>query len=175
MKKPHAITFLHDAKKSHLWWVSHANAIVEGRPVEQDEVPLHATECAFGCWYYGNGSALSQLPAFRKIEVPHLHLHEIYLHIHVLLKVGKKEQDTSRLGRLLGARHQVKAEKAAAAAEAQALLADLKAASLEIVRHVDDLLAQLLALSEAEFDALMTAQGLGNRPQKPSLVIQNVA
>ncbi|WP_305242801.1 hypothetical protein [Sulfuriferula sp.] len=35
--------------------------------------------------------------------MPHLHLHEIYLHIPVLLKVGKKEQDTSRFGRLLGA------------------------------------------------------------------------
>ena len=175
MKKSHAITFLCDAKKSHLWWLLHASAIVEGRPVEQDEVPLHATECAFGCWYYGNGSVLSPLSAFQKIEAPHLHLHEIYLHIHVLLKVGKKEQDTSRLGRLLGAGYKLKAEKAAAAAEAQALLADLKTASLEIVRHVDDLQAQLLALSDAEFGALMAAQGLGNRPTKLSLVIQKVA
>jgi hypothetical protein len=175
MKKAHAITFLHDAKKSHLWWVSHASAIIEGRPVEQDEVPLHCTECAFGCWYYGNGSVLSQISAFQRIDEPHQRLHAIYLHIHVLLKVGQKEQDNSRLGCLLGAGRKLKAEKQAADAKAHALLQDMKAASREIVAHVDDLQAVLLAMRDAEFDALMAAQGFGNAPPKLSLVKQIVA
>jgi hypothetical protein len=175
MKKSHAITFLRDAKKSHLWWVSHASAIVAGHPVEQDEVPLHSTECAFGCWYYGNGSVLSPIPAFRRIDEPHQRLHDIYLRIHVLLKVGQKEQDNSRLGRLLGTGRKLKAEKQAANAEARSLLQDMKAASREIVAQVDDLQAVLLAMSDVEFDALMAAQGLRNTPPKLSLVTQKVA
>lgn len=175
MKKSDALRFLCEAKKSHLWWLSHATAIVAGHPVEQVEVPLHCTECAFGCWYYGNGAVLSQIQGFRQIEQPHTHWHEIYLEIHVLLKVGKKEQDTSGLGRLLGAGRKLKAEKAAAAAQAQALLVDMKTASREIVEHVDALQAQLLAMSDAEFDTLMAAQGRTSVPPTLRLVKQKIA
>jgi hypothetical protein len=93
----------------------------------------------------------------------------------VLLKVGQKEQDNSRLGRLLGTGRKLKAEKQAANAEARSLLQDMKAASREIVAQVDDLQAVLLAMSDVEFDALMAAQGLRNTPPKLSLVTQKVA
>jgi hypothetical protein len=46
---------LRNAKKAHIAWVQRANALIEGLPVEQQQVPVNCTECKFGIWFYGEG------------------------------------------------------------------------------------------------------------------------
>ncbi|MCA6064271.1 CZB domain-containing protein [Thalassolituus marinus] len=66
------------AKTAHLRWRAYAMALSSGYAVEEGQLPLQPTECQFGCWYYGAGQELKNLPAFKAIEAPHQRLHKIY-------------------------------------------------------------------------------------------------
>ncbi|GAB4303160.1 MAG: hypothetical protein Kow0096_25110 [Thiohalomonadaceae bacterium] len=85
MDKKQVITHLRAAKSAHIKWRSYAQAIVAGLPVNEDQVPVIHTDCAFGKWYYGPGQKLSSLPGFQAIETPHEALHSIYMQIFKLL------------------------------------------------------------------------------------------
>lgn len=76
---------LRKAKQSHKRWVSYASALIEGIPIEKDQVPINYTDCEFGSWYYGDGQALSGLREFKEIEDPHSQLHTLYMQIFALL------------------------------------------------------------------------------------------
>jgi hypothetical protein len=161
MNKADIITRLRDSKKAHMSWVTHAHALVEGMDVAADKVPVHGTECGFGCWYYGEGQLLSQLNGFRKVEDPHLKLHDIYLIIHKHLAVRSQEDTTSALGRLFGAGKKLEADKAEADARARELFTQLKMVSKEVSAHLDDMENQLIGMDEAAFGKLLSAQGIG--------------
>lgn len=90
---------------------------------------MHSTECAFGCWYYGSGQVLSKLAAFRKLEVPHLMLHDVYLDLHKLLLVAEKQDSASLFRRVLSCGKKPTEEKALALARAGALFTGLKLVS----------------------------------------------
>lgn len=93
------------AKLAHLTWVSNAFALIQGMPLEAEQVPLKDTECAFGKWYYGeNAKMLAHLPSFREIEPVHSRLHEIYSEIFTILFDHQPEAETQHL---LGATHDV--------------------------------------------------------------------
>lgn len=160
MNKADIITRLRDGKKAHLTWVTHAHALVEGLGVGQEKVPVHGTECGFGCWYYGAGQVLSPLAAFRKVEDPHLKLHDIYLEIHKLLRVADKEDTSGLFGRMLGSGKKLAEEKAAAQARAHTLFTELKMVSKDIAGHLDELQQQLIEMDDAKFAALLSAQGV---------------
>ncbi|MEW6647935.1 MAG: CZB domain-containing protein [Pseudomonadota bacterium] len=85
MDKKQVITHLRAAKSAHIKWRSYAQAIVAGLPINEDQVPVIHTDCAFGKWYYGPGQKLSSLPGFQAIETPHEALHSIYMQIFKLL------------------------------------------------------------------------------------------
>lgn len=85
MDKKQVITHLRAAKSAHIKWRSYAQAIVAGLPVNENQVPVIHTDCAFGKWYYGSGQKLSSLPGFHAIETPHEALHSIYMQIFKLL------------------------------------------------------------------------------------------
>ncbi len=160
MNKAEIITRLRDSKKAHMTWVTHAHALVEGLSVAEEKVPVHGTECGFGCWYYGEGQILSQLAAFRKVEDPHLKLHDVYMEIHKLLRVADKEDTSGLFGRMLGSAKKLAEEKAAAQAQAHQLFAELKQISRDIASHLDDLQQQLIEMDDAKLDAMLSAQGV---------------
>ncbi|MBL4661653.1 MAG: CZB domain-containing protein [Alcanivoracaceae bacterium] len=84
------ITKIRKAKMAHKRWVGHASAMIEGIPVEKDQVPINYTDCVFGHWYYDEGQNLSSLKEFKEIEEPHVELHLIYMEIFQILFKKKK-------------------------------------------------------------------------------------
>lgn len=85
MDKKQVISHLRAAKSAHIKWRSYAQAIVAGLPINEEQVPVIHTDCAFGKWYYGPGQKLSSLPGYHAIETPHETLHAIYMQIFKLL------------------------------------------------------------------------------------------
>ena len=82
---------------SHKRWVGHASAMIEGIPIEKDQVPINYTDCNFGNWYYDEGQNLSSLDEFKEIEDSHTELHNIYMEIFKILFEQKKRSFFSKL------------------------------------------------------------------------------
>ena len=91
------INRLRSAKTAHLGWVSRAGALIEGKAVDKEKIPVLPTDCIFGTWYYNDGKALAHLSAYHDIEQPHNELHQIYAEIFALLFGKEKGSFISRL------------------------------------------------------------------------------
>lgn len=91
---------LRHAKTAHMSWVSRAGALIEGKAVDKEQIPILATDCVFGTWYYSDGKKeLSHLNAYHEIEPPHNELHQIYAEIFDLLFGDEKASFIARLTR----------------------------------------------------------------------------
>ena len=144
-EKRRLVQKLRDAKKAHRRWVSHAQILIEGVPVKNDQLPLNETECGFGHWYYGPGQALNAYPQFQAIEAPHTQLHSTYLHIFNLLF---RERKLSLFDKLLGKKAEPSEDELE---EAKALFKVLNSKSEEIMELLNDLEKLIISMSDEEF------------------------
>lgn len=133
MTRQEILTQLRRAKSAHLQWRAYAQALIAGVPMQQEQVPLAHTACAFGKWYYGEGQALAGLATYPGIEAPHETLHRIYLEIFKLLF---SDQERSLLSRLFG---KASAQREKNRHQAEALMTQLLGVSTTML----DALAQL--------------------------------
>lgn len=147
-KKTDILSNLRGAKAAHLRWKAHAHAMVEGLPLEEGQVPMIHTDCAFGKWYYGAGQPLSTLTSYAALDEPHEQLHTTYMKIFKLL-FG--EDDRSMFGKLFGSR----AKPAKNRAEAEILMAKLATLSTDVVELLNRLEKEVLSMSDEEIDALI--------------------
>ncbi len=85
MDKKQVVTTLRNAVRSHKKWVANALALIEGVPLDKDQVPVNPTECEFGNWYYTAGQNLNEIPGFKEIEESHNKLHKTYMEIFSIL------------------------------------------------------------------------------------------
>ena len=115
MNKNDVILKLRDAARTHKQWVSDALALIQGVPLDKEKVPVNATECAFGKWYYGEGQCLRELQGFKEIEVSHDKLHKIYMEIFAI--IFGEVQGASFFNRLFGLSHKIAAANREAAME----------------------------------------------------------
>lgn len=142
MKLSDTLERLRSARAAHKAWVSRAEALIEGIPLEQNQVPMFPTDCAFGKWYYGDGQLLNRLPAFKELEKPHEELHKVYMRIFKLLF---DEPDISAVGRLFG---QARRAKAKQVEEAAALIPQLRTLSDEMTIMLEQLEIRLVSLTK---------------------------
>ncbi len=149
MKKQDIIWKLRDARKSHKRWVNYALALIQGIPVEKDQVPVIATDCAFGQWYYGMAQSLKKLPSFEAIEEPHTQLHDIYIEIFNLLFGQKKSGFFSKL---LGKSARIDEQNRKLAMEKYKQLDRL---SREIIQRLEALEKEVQAMDADELEALI--------------------
>ena len=134
------------AKKAHLKWVSYAYGLIEGLPLESNQVPVFETDCEFGRWYYGHGQVLDRLEEFRNLEAPHRDLHHQYMKI---FKTLFQEEDKGFWGRLFGKSaddDDLKKEKA------RRYFAELQQLSTLLRNGLDRLENSLLDMTDEEFD-----------------------
>lgn len=79
---------LTQAKIAHGRWVRRADHLVSGLPVDKEFIPLEATTCGFGKWFYTSGTQLRQHKDYaslmEQIEVYHDDLHTYYGEIYKL-------------------------------------------------------------------------------------------
>lgn len=147
MDKKQVITHLRAARSAHIKWRSYAQALVAGLPLDEGQVPVIHTDCAFGRWYYGPGQKLSSLGAFRSIETPHEALHAIYLQIFTKLF---ETEERSLFDKLIGV-----AKKSDRQEQIAVLLDSLIGMSKALLAAIEVLEQEVLALDEAEVTALI--------------------
>jgi hypothetical protein len=144
VNKDEVLKALRDARHAHLKWVTYAEALLQGEPLEKEEIPLRYTDCDFGAWYYGEGQSLSTLPSFSAIAVPHTQLHTVYAQ---LFKSLYGEVDASLLKKLFGVSKKHQQVKLDAAAR---MLPELKAASKQVVAALDALEREVATLDKTQ-------------------------
>ncbi len=150
MDKNDLITTLKDAVVSHKKWVGNALAIIEGVPLEQDKVPVNATECEFGKWYYGTGQLLTEIPGFKDIEKSHDQLHRIYMEIFSIL--FGEAAEPSFFSKLIGRSHKVIAINREKAMEKYN---QLEIQSKVIIAQLEQFQKVITAMGEKHFEKYM--------------------
>jgi hypothetical protein len=134
MDKDEIVMLVRNAKIGHKKWVENAISLIEGLPLDKNQVPVNATECVFGQWYYGDGQGLKSVKTFKEIEQYHDGLHRVYREIFVLL--FEEEVKPSLLSRLFGVSRKLSEEKKLVAHEK---LQTLKLQSRSIMKKLDEL------------------------------------
>jgi len=142
---------LRDAKRAHIGWVSNARAIIEGMPLQKEQVPINETECTFGKWYFGDGQMLSHLREYQAISESHEKLHGQYLEIFTLLFQNNHKEKTTLFQKLFGSTSDAGDEHRNQAREKFHFL---KETSMEISKKLDALEGVILAMDDATFQAL---------------------
>ena len=146
--KADILNHIRGAKAAHLRWKAHATAMVEGLPLEEGQVPILHTDCAFGKWYYGSGQILSMMESFTSLSEPHEQLHTVYMKIFKLL-FG--DQDKSMLGKLFGS----KAKERKNINDAKSLMNILSSLSSEMVEKLNQLEKDVMLMTDDEVKALI--------------------
>ncbi len=147
-KKDETLTHLRNAKKAHIAWVQRAHALIEGLPIEKEQIPMSCTECKFGIWFYGEGQELNRMPSMdclKEIESLHFELHDVYLKI---FKIYFSEQDRSFFSKLFGTRKKISAESMEVA---KVYYLQLKSISEKLISAIERLERRLFALPEGTF------------------------
>ena len=138
MPVPDTIQQLRAARAAHKAWVVRAEALVNGLPVDKKQIPVDATECGFGRWYYGAGSRLKGFSVFDKIEPTHNDLHSVYMNIFKLLS-----EEATGMNKLFGQGKKLK--------KANHLQAEMQLASLH---SYYDTIIELLEVLEKDYLAI---------------------
>lgn len=148
MDKKQVISHLRAAKSAHIKWRSYAQALVAGLPINEDQVPVIHTDCAFGKWYYGPGQKLSSLTSYPAIEAPHEALHGIYMQIFKLLF---ETEEVGFLQKLIGTgrrrddrREQLNALLASLIEMSKSLLAAIELLEQEVMQMDEQEVAELI-------------------------------
>ena len=66
-------------------WVSHAEQIVAGIPIQKKHKPVTQIQCEFGQWYLKLRPLLKDLQAYKRIKIHHESQHMLYLRIYNLI------------------------------------------------------------------------------------------
>jgi len=148
MNKEETLAHLRNAKKAHITWVQRANALIEGLPIEKEQVPVGCTECKFGLWFYGEGQALGMIPnmdCLKEIEKLHFELHDVYMKI---FKIYFSDEDRSLFSKFFGTRKKVTSLNQEIAKD---YYTQLKMVSEKLVDGLDRLERRIYALQEGKF------------------------
>lgn len=148
MNKEETLTHLRNAKKAHITWVQRAHALIEGLPIEKEQVPVSCTECKFGLWFYGEGQQLGMMPGMdilKEIETFHYELHDVYMKI---FKIYFSDEDRSLLSKLFGTRKKISADNQEIA---KVYYNQLKGISEKLIATIERLERRLFALQEGSF------------------------
>jgi len=138
MPVPDTIQQLRFARAAHKAWLVRAEALVNGLPVDQEQVPVVATECSFGKWLYGAGSRLQGFSVFSQMEDSHSALHRTYAEIFKLLFAEPKG-----MGKIFGQSAKAKKENHY---QAELLLPRLQASYDDIISLLETLEKDYLAM-----------------------------
>lgn len=148
MNKEDTLLHLRNAKKAHITWVQRAHGLIEGLPIEKEQVPVGCTECKFGLWFYGEGQALGMIPnmdCLKEIEKLHFELHDVYMKI---FKIYFSDEDRSFFSKFFGTRKKVTSINQEIAKD---YYTQLKAVSEKLIEGIERLERRIFALQAGQF------------------------
>ncbi|WP_446011306.1 CZB domain-containing protein [Candidatus Electrothrix sp.] len=147
MNKNEVIATLNSAILSHKKWVSNALALIEGVPLDKEQVPVNSTECEFGKWFYSVGQNLIDIPGFKDIEESHDKLHRTYMEIFAIL--FGEGSEPSFFNKLIG-----RSNKVVAANRKQAMgkYSILERQSKTIITQLQQIEKIITAMNDKQFE-----------------------
>lgn len=149
MDKKDILTQFKAAKQAHLVWVKRAKSLIDGFPVEQNQIPVACTACTFGKWFYSDAQRLKAIPgmdALKVIEEEHSGFHDTYAEIFAIYFT---EQDPSFLAKIFGKKKKVSIDVQEVA---EAHFAELQETSARLLAAIDRLDRRLEALPMSSFE-----------------------
>lgn len=148
MEKIDVLKSIRAARRSHTQWVEKAKSLVNGLPVEKEQIPLDVTECSFGEWFYCDGQILLSFfteEAIAKLDSKHKELHDIYMKI---FKIYFPEDKGSFLSNLFKRKVVISAQDENAAL---AYLHNLEEVSKELISYLNIIEKKLNSVDEKTF------------------------
>ena len=148
LNKQEVLEHLRNAKKAHVKWVQRAEALIEGQPVQKEQLPVDCRECAFGQWFYVEGQRLDIIPnmgCLKEIELLHEDLHASYMKI---FEIYFSETPSTFFAKLLGKKKKITEQDLVIAKH---YYAQLKEISEKLIKEIDRLDRRLSALQSDVF------------------------
>lgn len=149
--KEEIIAIIRNAKLSHKRWLENAVSLIEGMPLDKNQVPVNSTDCSFGQWYYGDGQSLKSISVYREIETYHDALHRAYREIFVIL-FGEESHNISFLARLFGQANKLPHEKQLLA---RGKLPAVEQHSKAIMKKLDELEGMISAMAPEQIHSFL--------------------
>ena len=153
MVKEDILQELREAKAAHTRWVQKAKLLIEGFQIEKDAIPVNATACVFGCWFYGEAQKLNALrnnsmESMAKVEELHMNLHDIYLNIY---KIFYSADNKGFFSKLFGKKKKVTEESKKFAKEYFVKLEEISKALIEELNRME---RRIIAINGEEISKL---------------------
>lgn len=149
LSKRDILKSIRGARRSHVKWVDHAKALVNGLKITKEQIPLEVTNCDFGQWFYGDKQMLLFIfreEAIEKLELKHKELHNTYM------KIFKIYFSTSRLSlwdKILKRKKRISATQEHIAFK---YLAELEAISGTLISYLNSIEKKVSSIDENKFD-----------------------
>lgn len=139
------------ARRSHIVWVGHIKALVNGLEVKKEKISIAVTECDFGKWFYCEGQILLSLfseHAIKKLENKHKELHNVYMKIYKIYFLLERRSFWDIIFR------RKKRIKASEEYNALVYLSELEKISDELITYLNIIERRLNSISEEKFQRL---------------------
>lgn len=153
MDKKSIVNRINDAKKSHIDWVMKAKMLIEGLEVNKEAIPVNATECGFGKWFYSDAQKISALlgepmACMKNIEELHMNLHNIYLNIY---KVYYTKDTRGFFSKLFSKEEKISSESHQLAVEYYKQLENI---SKGLVQELDAMQHRIMSIEDKDLQKL---------------------
>lgn len=153
MVKEEILKELRSAKVAHIKWVQKAKFLIEGFKTEENAIPVDATACKFGCWFYGEAQNLNALKnnpieSMKKIEDLHMSLHDMYVNIY---KIYFSQDSRGFFSKIFGIHKKVTDESQALAKE---YFLKLELISRNLLEEINRMERRILAISSEDISKI---------------------
>jgi len=155
MKKEEILEHLRAAKAAHVRWVQKAKLLINGLEIDEKAIPVDATECKFGVWFYSDAQKLNSLSnnpleCMQHIEGLHFQLHDTYLKIFTIYFTHAKKRGFFakffgfNKNNITEVEHEL----------AQKYYLEIESISKELLNEIDRLERRLVAVAEEKIESL---------------------
>ena len=153
MDKNNILDRINEARKSHIDWVLKAKMLIEGIEIDQKAIPVNATECAFGNWFYSDAQKISAMlnepmECMKNIEELHMSLHNIYLSIY---KIYYAKDERGFFSKLFGEHKKVSKESHTLAVEYYKQLENI---SKGLIQELDMMEKKIMSISNDDLNKI---------------------
>jgi hypothetical protein len=151
MKKQKVLDNIRAARLGHVKWLDRVRVLVSGGEISENEIPLEATSCDFGHWFYSDGQVLLAIfsaASVKKLEAKHKELHQSYMKI---FKIYFDTSSQSFLAKLFNKRKEITERDKVDAHEE---LAYLEGISEELIAYLNIFEKNLNNIEEKDFEKL---------------------
>jgi len=151
MKKHKVLDNIRAARLAHVKWVDRARKLVDGGEITEHEIPVEATACNFGHWFYSDGQvllAIFSVGSVKKLESKHRELHLAYMKI---FKIYFDTSNQSFFQKLLKKRKSISEKDKLLAHEELICLVEI---SDNLIAYLNVFEKNLNAIEEKDFEKL---------------------